>query len=261
MDKKKCPALSKAEDIALVKAYLGVTTNPTVGTNLTEEGLWSSAVEGLSRIAKTFLIVLSHHLNHVSILSRRDASFSRPAMQKCMRPEKVYEQTCARYVDFRPANSWKAFGLRHAWDLLKVEEKWKPRFPKESNEVEVVEETQPRPIGKHQAKAAKATKRKRPLEDEDSTNKQLLEIMRIQLEVDRERIATSKAHAYHEKVMMSHEIMSVDPATLPSYRRYYYEKMQKKIVEKMKKGEEEEKEKQKIIGKVVEDVEVEEGGE
>ncbi|KAG2212882.1 hypothetical protein INT45_005504 [Circinella minor] len=44
--KKKGPAFSKAEDVALVKAYLGVTTNPTVGTNLTEEGLWSSVVEG-----------------------------------------------------------------------------------------------------------------------------------------------------------------------------------------------------------------------
>ena len=153
--------------------------------------------------------------------------------------------------------------MKHAWDLLKVEEKWKPRFPKENNEVEVVGESQPRPIGKHQAKAAKATKRKRSLEDEDSMNKQLLEMMRIQLEVDRERIATSKAHAYHEKVMMTHDIMSVDPATLPTYHRYYYERMQKKIVEEMKKEEEEEKEKQKAIGKVVEDVEVEveEGGD
>ena len=44
--KKKGPDFSKVEDIALVKAYLGVTTNPTIGTSLTEEGLWSSVLEG-----------------------------------------------------------------------------------------------------------------------------------------------------------------------------------------------------------------------
>ena len=123
--------------------------------------------------------------------------------------------------------------------------------------MEVVGETQPRPIGKHQAKAIKSTKRKRSSEDEDSTDKESLEMMRIQQEIDRECIATSKAYAYNEKVMMTHAIMSVDPATLSGHRKYYYEKMQKKIVEEMKKEEEEEKEKQKILGKVAEEVEVE----
>ncbi|KAG2217635.1 hypothetical protein INT45_008088 [Circinella minor] len=260
--KKKGPAFSKAEDVALVKACLGVTTNPTVDTNLTEEGLWSSVVEGFvenyENLFNRDVSSLKSHFNSISLRCQFfSASYAKvyAARKSGENKDDWYEQTCARYVDFRPANSGKAFGLKHVWDLLKVEEKWKPQFPKENSEVEVVGETHPRPVGKHQAKAVKSSKRKRPSEDEDSTDKESLEMVCTQQEIDRERNAISRLHVYQEKVMMTHAIMSVNMATLSDEAKYYYKKMQKKIVEEMKRDEEKEKEEQRMIENVVEDVE------
>ncbi|KAG2228004.1 hypothetical protein INT45_012028 [Circinella minor] len=240
--KKKGSNFTIVEDIALVKAYLDVKNNPTIGTRLIEEGLWSSVMEGFIENCENPLNRDSSSLeSRFSSISAKCQFFSASyakvyaARKRGENEDDWYKQTCDRYADFRPANSGKTFGLRHAWDLLKVEERWKPLFAKERDQVEVMGETQSRPIGKHQAKSAK---RKRSFEDEDSTDKQSLEMMRIQQEIDREHIAIEKKRAYYKKITLTHEIMSVDPSTLSGPRKHFYETMQRQIVEEMKDEEE-----------------------
>ncbi|KAG2217661.1 hypothetical protein INT45_000791 [Circinella minor] len=119
--KKKGPDFSKVEDIALVKAYLGVTTNPTLGTSLTEEGLWSSILEGfVENCDNLFNRDPSSLKSRFTSISAKCQFFSASyakvyaARKSGENEDDWYEQTCARYVDFHPANSGKAFGLKHA---------------------------------------------------------------------------------------------------------------------------------------------------
>ncbi|KAG2207101.1 hypothetical protein INT45_000718, partial [Circinella minor] len=147
------------------------------------------------------------------------------------------------YVDFHPANSGKNVGLKHVWDILKEEPKWKPQVPKPNNEAEAVDGTTKRPIGKHKAKE---NKEKRRANDKESA------------EVQAQALETCPK----QMLMAKHEIMKVNLHGLSNQQQEYYRIMQKHILDELKEEMESPKKKQKEMVNVEdEDEEEEEKGD
>ncbi|KAG2224779.1 hypothetical protein INT45_005303 [Circinella minor] len=168
----------------------------------------------------------------------------------------MYEQACEKYVDFRPPNSGKNFGLKHVWDILKEEPKWKPQVPKPNNEAEAVDGTTKRPTGKHKAKE---NKEKRRANDKESAEAQALEMVRIQQEIDRDRAKAILMSAQSEMLMAKHEIMKVNLHGLSDQQQEYYQIMQRHILDELKEEMELPKKKQKEMVNVEGEDEEEEG--
>ena len=146
--------------------------------------------------------------------------------------------------------------MKHVWDILKEEPKWKPQAPKPNNEAEAMDEATKRPIGKHKAKDNKEKRRGNSKELADA---QALETIRIQQEIDRDRAKAVLMSAKSEMLMAQHEIMKVDLHGLSDQQQEYYQIMQKRILDELKEEMESPKKKQKEMVNVEGEDEEEEG--
>ncbi|KAG2211378.1 hypothetical protein INT45_007540 [Circinella minor] len=179
---------TEEEDLKLVNAWCGISTNPAKGAEYREQGLWEQILATFASTGNPSSRDWKALKNRWGIISKTCSVFSAAfglAQDKKGSGESeddVITRALKIYASHPPKGSSMKFRNIHCWRILKGQHKWRVFLEKKSQPEDAAQDPK-RPMGKKKAKAMQSKKRR--LEEDGDEEERVVTLLRERIELDR----------------------------------------------------------------------------